>query len=345
MIYSKKQISKAGKVLLTSKSQEDINIALDIINTWRTSHLHPLRVMKNALLRILLNSSINPILVSQRLKRLSSIEYKLDLNENMGLGGMQDIGGYRVVLKDLKDLIKLQKTLEKPNRRHKLERVVDYVQTPKKSGYRSIHFIYRYSSKVEKHDGLKLELQVRTKLQHNWATAVETAGIFTKTSLKSSQGPDDWLEFFQVVSSLFAIKEELPKLEIHADKSMEELMVYCYNLCNKLNILTTLKALRVSTNKIETDNFPGEYYILNINIKEMKVQILIYDKKEYERATREYLRLEKSITEGENAVVLVSASSIKSLKKAYPSYFLDTSEFIQALEKINRNCETLKLVK
>lgn len=345
MIYSKKSISKAGKILLTSKSHDEIDNALQIINTWRTSHLHPLRVMKNGLLRILEKSSITPILVSQRLKRLSSIEYKLDLNESMGLGGMQDIGGYRAVLKDLKDLRKLQKALEKPSRRHKIERVVDYVQRPKKSGYRSIHFIYTYSSKVEKHDGLKLELQIRTKLQHNWATAVETAGIFTKTSLKSSQGPDEWLEFFQVVSSLFAIKEELPKLEIHEDKSMEDLMVECYTLCNKLNILTTLKALRVSTNKIETDNFPGEYYILNINIKELKVQISIFDKREYERATNQYLKLEQNIKEGENAVVLVSASSIKSLKKAYPSYFLDTSEFIQALEKINSNCHTLKLVK
>jgi putative GTP pyrophosphokinase len=344
MIYSKKQITKAGKILLTSKSQEDINNALEMINIWRTSHLHPLKVMKNALLRILNKSSINPILVSQRLKRLSSIEYKLDLNENMGLGGMQDIGGYRAVVKDLKDLKKLQKGLEKSNTNHKLEKIVDYVQTPKKSGYRSIHFIYTYSSKVETFNGLKLELQIRTKLQHNWATAVETAGIFTKTSLKSSQGPDEWLYFFQVVSSLFAIKERLPVLEIHAEKSMEELMIENYKLCKELNIITTLKALRVSTNKIETDNFPGEYYILNINIKEMVVQIMIFEKREFERATNEYLKIEKNIIEGENAVVLVSANSIKSLKKAYPSYFLDTSEFIQALEKINSNCEKLKLI-
>lgn len=53
-----------------------------------------------------------------------------------------------------------------------------------------------------------------------------------------------------------------------------------------------------------------------------------------------------SITPGDTkrAVVLVSSDSLKSLKKAYPSYFLDTSEFLQALEKINEDCKSLKLV-
>lgn len=68
----------------------------------------PLNVMKNSLVRLLNKNKIVPILISQRLKRLASIEYKLDLNINMGLGGMQDIGGYRAVLKDTKDLMKLK---------------------------------------------------------------------------------------------------------------------------------------------------------------------------------------------------------------------------------------------
>jgi hypothetical protein len=70
MTYSKKQITKAGKILLSSKSQEDRNNALDIINAWRTNHLHPLNVMKNSLLRLFYKSGVEPVLVSQRLKRL-----------------------------------------------------------------------------------------------------------------------------------------------------------------------------------------------------------------------------------------------------------------------------------
>ena len=129
------------------------------------------------------------------MKRLTSIIYKLDLNPKMGLGGMQDIGGYRVVLKDVKDLNRLKIILENQKISHKLEKINNYVEKPKISGYRSIHYIYKYSSKVEKYNDLRVELQIRTKLQHNWATAVETVGIATKTSLKSSQGDDEWLVF------------------------------------------------------------------------------------------------------------------------------------------------------
>jgi putative GTP pyrophosphokinase len=341
MKLSKKQITKAGKILLSSKSQEERNNALELINTWRTNHLHPLNVMKNSLLRLFNKSGIEPILVSQRLKRLVSIEYKLDLNENMGLGGMQDIGGYRAVLKDTKDLLRLKRYLAY-NNNHKLEKIVDYVESPKDSGYRSIHFIYTYNSKIEKYDGLKLELQIRTKLQHNWATAVETAGIITKTSLKSSQGPDEWLEFFKIVSSLFAIKEKLPVLKEHSTSTMIELMLECEKLAKKLKVTDILKALRVSANQIENGKIIGEYYILNINAKEKVVNIKSYKKKEFEKASNDYLEIEKTIDTNNNAVVLVFSGSIKSLKKAYPSYFLDTSEFISALEKIIENCKNLK---
>lgn len=344
MKFSKKEITKAGIKILSTKDIEERNKALKKINKWRANHLHPLNVMKNALLRITDKHNVKPILVSQRLKRLTSIEYKLDLNEKMGLGGMQDIGGFRTVLKDTKDLEKLKNILDKNRLNHKLKRVVDYVQKPKESGYRSIHFIYIYNSKIEKYDGLLLELQIRTKLQHNWATAVETVGILTKTSLKSSQGPDEWLHFFKVVSSLFAIKEKLPVLKEHSGRTMESLMAECYDFTKKLNVLPILKGLRISAKKIETDKYLGEYYIININIKEMFVNIMIFKKNEFEEATSKYLEIEKKIKDSDNAVVLVSSISMKSLKKAYPSYFLDTSEFITALERINQNCLELKLV-
>jgi hypothetical protein len=93
MKYSKKEITRAGNTLLTSKSEEEINEALIKINDWRTNHLQPLKVMKRSLLKTLGKNKTVPYLISQRLKRVKSIECKLDLNSGMGLGGMQDIGG------------------------------------------------------------------------------------------------------------------------------------------------------------------------------------------------------------------------------------------------------------
>lgn len=337
-MYSRNQLNKAGNKLITSKSEIEIENALDMINRWRANHLHPLRVLKNNALKLLELNSIIPVLVSQRLKRLQSITYKLDLYESMGLGGMQDIGGYRIVVKDVKDLKRLKNLLEANLSKHRMERTVNYVVNPKESGYRSIHFVYKYYSSSEKYSGLKLELQIRTKLQHNWATAVETAGLLTNTSLKSSQGSDEWLEFFKIVSSLFAIKESLPKLIEHQEIETKDLMIKYFQICKRLNVIENLRALRVSTKHIESGQLNGDYYILRINVKNKNVRIGAYNKNQFEKAAKDYAEFEKESVEGENAVVLVSATSIKALKKAYPSYFLDTSEFIQTLDKMNSNC-------
>jgi hypothetical protein len=315
-----------------------VNSALEKINTWRLHHLRPLKIMRNGLERLCIKHKVKPLFISQRLKRLTSIQYKLDLNENMGLGGMQDIGGYRAVLRDVDDLKDLKEIIEKAKLKHKLLKVNDYINNPKDSGYRSIHFIYEYNSSSDTFNGLRLELQIRTKLQHNWATAVETAGIITNTSLKSSMGPDKWLDFFKIVSSLFAIKEQVPLLEIHSDKTMKELMVECYQNCEDLQIIEHLRALGATTRHLEKQNFPGDYYLININIEKRKVNLNVYDSASLDNATDRYLELEKEIEHSTNAVVLVSANSLRLLKKAYPSYFLDTSEFLTALEKINKNC-------
>lgn len=344
MAYTKNEITRAGNTIMTSRSNKEIDIALDKINNWRTNHLQPLKVLKRRLLKTLVENNIDAYLISQRLKRLTSIEYKLDLNPKMGLGGMQDIGGFRIVLKDKKDLLKLKRIIENETYKRKFYKTKDYVSNPKESGYRSIHYVYNYNSSVEKYNGLQVELQIRTRLQHNWATAVETAGIITQTSLKSSQGPDEWLDFFKVVSSLFAIKEKLPVLDVHTDKTMEELMVACYKMCKKHNFIETLKALRLTTNHLEEKKFPGDYYLLHIDMKRMSVKYYVFKKSQYHNATEQYLELEKAIDTKSAAVVLVSATSIKSLKKAYPSYFFDTSEFLAALERINNNCIDLKLI-
>lgn len=341
MIISKNQITKAGQILLSSKSKDEIDEAIDLINKWRASHMYPLNLMKASLVRLLQQNKIIPLLISQRLKRLVSITYKLDLNDSMGLGGMQDIGGYRAVLKDTKDLLKLQSLLQ-VSKTHKLIKINDYVAKPKSSGYRSIHYIYEFNSKIEEYNGLRIELQIRTKLQHNWATAVETAGIITKTSLKSSQGPDNWLEFFKIVSSLFAIKENLPVLEEHRTKSMKDLMFDCELQSKKLKVIEILTGLRLSAKQIESKKITGDYYIIHISIVEQVVKIKSYSKNSFIKALEEYANIEKSISETDGAVVLVSSDSILSLKKAYPSYFLDTSEFILAVEKINKNCKIFK---
>lgn len=96
MKYSRKEIDKTGKIMLTATDQETFKQAIEKINAWRSLHLVPLDMLQQKIVTFLDFNNIRPFLISRRLKRLTSIQYKLDLNPEMGLGGMQDIGGLRV---------------------------------------------------------------------------------------------------------------------------------------------------------------------------------------------------------------------------------------------------------
>ena len=121
---------------------------------------------------------------------------------------MQDIGGCRSIVRNVAQVRKIVANYEKSDIKHKVFQTDDYIDKPKESGYRGVHLIFKYfSDKNETYNGLKIEVQVRSNLQHAWATAVETTGTFIGQALKSSQGEADWLRFFCLMGSAIAIRE------------------------------------------------------------------------------------------------------------------------------------------
>ena len=346
MKFGRNQINKAGKIILSAREGKEYDSAMQKINEWRTLHLPALETLQVEVTSLLKSKGITFSLVSKRLKRISSIIYKLDLNPEMGLGGMQDIGGLRIVLDDI-NILKTVHSILLNNipKSFDLIKVMDYVLYPKDSGYRSIHFMYKYKSTESDSNDARVELQIRTKLQHSWAMAVETAGLITSTSLKSSMGDDEWLNFFKLVSSLFAIKERQPILKNHSNNSydMHTLMRMLFQTNYTHKQIDTLKALKVTVDHAENEEFRNGYYILNIDFVNKRVKIHAFSKDEEYEASIEYSNLEKSIKDSDNAVVLVSVPKIKELKDAYPSYFLNTDDFISVLETMIDNCRKLKL--
>ena len=124
---------------------------------------------------------------------------------------MQDVGGCRAVLKTVKQVKAIREIYY--NRRSDFERVGEknYIDGPKESGYRSIHLVYKYQSgrsdSRSVYNGHHIEIQLRSQIQHSWATAVETVGTVIGAALKSSEGSEDWLSLFKYISALFAIEE------------------------------------------------------------------------------------------------------------------------------------------
>ena len=342
MKYGRNQINKAGDILLTSSNEEEVSRIIEIINDWRTLHLPALDDLQSTIIPILEKGKIQIQSLSRRLKRLSSIQNKLDRNPEMKLGGLQDIGGLRIVVSTMSTLNKALSLLENniPEHFELTKAPVNYVLTPKDSGYRSVHFIYKYKSENPDLDGMRIELQLRTKLQHSWAMAVETAELITKTALKSSQGETEWLNFFKIVGSLFAIKEKTPILHEHLENKInkKDLMQQLYKLNKEFNIVDTLKALNVTNIHSRKENHRNGYYILNINFIQKKVTITAFSKDKEKEASVSYSALEKKVEERKNAVVLVSVPKIQELQEAYPSYFLDTNNFIKNIETMMMDC-------
>ena len=80
--YSKTDIDKAGGVLAGIPVPKiNRNLAIEILENFRSIHIHPLRVFRMSLKR---KSKIisNDILISQRLKRAPSIINKLKIQKN-----------------------------------------------------------------------------------------------------------------------------------------------------------------------------------------------------------------------------------------------------------------------
>jgi ppGpp synthetase/RelA/SpoT-type nucleotidyltranferase len=330
--YSKKEIKNAGKAIATpSISNEERDIALEILNNWRSAHAYPLQVIaSNLRLR-------NPTaIVVQRLKRLESITGKLERYSTMDLYRMQDLGGCRVIVDSLDEVYAAILNYKNSRIRHILKREYDYIQEPKDSGYRSYHMVYQFhSDKKETYNkNMLIEIQFRTKLQHTWATAVEMMGIYTKSQLKASIGDEDVLRFFVLVSSVFAKMEGTPIAPNTID-DFNTLISEIREIDKKLYIVSRLSALSVAINHVNenTKIKKNGYYVLQLNYKKKLLKINSFLKSQVELATNVYNKIEE--TNNPNLdVVLVSATSFETLKAAYPNYFTDISGFVDMMRRI-----------
>lgn len=335
--YSKKAVSRAGIALL-DKSNNNHSEHKAVLDNWRACHIAPLSSFQTSL-KYQLKKIENPdALVSQRLKRYPSILSKLARNPGMQLARMQDIGGIRAVVKNMKEVRDLEYAYKNGTRVFtKVDGGKDYINFPKDSGYRSVHMIFKCKN------GFSIELQIRTTIQHAWATAVETMGTFLDHSLKSSEGPEEWLKFFSLASSAFAILESTPRAPEHDKYSSDEVYQMLIDKEQELDVIGKLTGFRVVARHIENDKRKGHYHLIVLDLERKNANIRSFTKSEVDMANSQYSAIEKSIESGANLqVVLVTSQSIKALKQAYPSYFLDAELFIRQIHSVKRKLEKMK---
>lgn len=334
--YSRNAIIKAGKKI-KSGSYDEVIEATKIIDNWRAAHAYPLHVIYIHLRRM--TQSNDKIIVAERLKRLDSIINKLKREPTMSLWAMQDLGGCRVIVPTVEDVYRYAEKFEKSRKRHILKNQNDYIKSPKQSGYRSLHVIYEYKS--DKNDtynkNILIEIQFRTHLQHLWATAVETMGLFTKQAIKAGQGDEDVQRFFALVSSLFAIRENCP-ITPNTINNIDEIVSEIEEINSRCNFLYMLSAIKVAVNYKNQikDNAQG-YYLLILNYNTQRLSIQHFNISQIDEANLVYSQIERTRAESKIDAVLVRVSSFHMLKSAYPNYFSDISEFVDIVKSYLKN--------
>jgi len=251
---TRNQVRKAGKLIVAEYKKDDGLLsqdsyeAFEVVQNWRAAHGAVLNTAQAWLRR--LETSHRPT-VGQRLKRFETIIDKLVTGRAMDLSTMHDIAGVRAIFRDENDLREFQEKASRSKAQHVLMHdplKFDYIRAPKKTGYRGVHQVYERQVPApsgQPWNGLKFEVQLRTSVQHSWATAVEIYDSTAQARFKFEESANPAYEQFLVISELFARVHENGNASL-PEFSDIDLMKRHYELENTTHMVATIQSLRVA---------------------------------------------------------------------------------------------------
>jgi ppGpp synthetase/RelA/SpoT-type nucleotidyltranferase len=349
MHRSNREVNKAGDYLRGNPPLSDeTSQMLMIVSDWRSEFEYSLSRVMTTLRKHTNAQGWKGAIISGRTKRLRSIIAKLGRQSNMDLTQMQDIGGCRAVMKD----VDTAECLAESIRSHLHSKVSaggkstedNYISSPKPDGYRSIHFVVRHQSNPGTHapdqKPRRIEIQIRSIMQHRWATALETVDLFSSQTLKTGGGDIRWRRFFALSSGFFAMMENRPTVPgTPADSA--DLRKEMMELAKELRVVDRLQHWSKIMEKVLTTkkrDLEDRYtYLIELDVDAGKTNVTAFPPELLSFAHKRYLESEKENTNYPNrSTVLVKAHSFKEVQQAYPGFYGDTEAFLYATELVRR---------
>lgn len=347
--FSMKDVLRAGEALAGDvpwNSESDAAAAREIFkiaHNFRDSHAYPMRAMRYELQGRIKRKKIKGALTAARLKRMPSIRRKLANNPGK-LNQIQDLAGVRAVLPSIQDVTALIAAMRNDSK-HELFREYDYINGAKESGYRSHHMVFKFRGDRDEavYDTRRVEVQIRTGLQHSWATAVESVGLFRGEDFKAGQGSRDWLRLFELTSQDFAVEEGCrTSSKEEQDTRVQEIMA----LSKKLDAVDLLDRLSQAFSyaedyRFDPNNKPDYFKITYVR---SKAKVSIEPQFGPTVATQRYdaaeVKNEADATGNDVKIVLVEVDGIENLRSAYPNYFGDVQLFRAKLSDVSKPIES-----
>jgi Region found in RelA / SpoT proteins len=336
LAYHPREVRRAGEKLAARLSwpehREEILEAFAIANSWRDSHLFPMRSVRVSVMQRMRWAGLSGY-TAARPKRMSSIRKKLQ-RLTVNLEQINDIAGCRAVLDDMAGVNTLIEICEN-HLPQAIRQRYPYIHKPKPDGYRSHHLVFNFLDDAEPDafKGRRVELQIRTRLQHSWATAVEALGLYRGEDMKAGEGDPAWLRLFYLMSIEFAYAEKCDPLGPANGPAARLKEIRQLNA--KLGAAGILEDLRNATHYLDTYvHEHARYYMIRYDNQTKEVTVTTFS--DAFGATSALAAAEQRIEIGEDDanVVLVEVEKVMNLIEAYPNYYGDVALFIRNLRHI-----------
>lgn len=325
MKISRAKIDKAGVAFAKDdfKNAEDLVELEDVFNEFRKDHLQPLTETTLELQQWLTDYKTK-YYIAQRLKRKPQIIRKLN-RLSVRLTQLQDIGGCRIIVEKNADVDRILKFLQEKLSAQKsisVDRITDYRELGRDvTGYRAVHVL------MSRH-GHKLELQIRSRIQHYWAESIERTSVIYGYHLKEQEGDQAVIGYFKALSDAFyeieAGREPSAQQRLEIDR-LREISEQVIAASDKGRVL---------------DSYVNEDIIKTLTEKESRSKsvinnwIIVFDwntgafvswdivGRSPDEAVDAYVKYERNFpVESNYEVVLIGSSEVATVRKTHSHYF------------------------
>ncbi len=304
------QIDRLGNLI---RSEADsISVAtLNELQSHRISHKDTLAKVFKLICDLSKKVNRNAI-VTYRIKRIESIVGKLVRYPNMRFSRMWDVGGCRCILTTNDQIYRLLDVIEKTDD-IEIRKSYDYIEKPQEEGYRSLHLFLKL-----KGSAVTIEMQLRNKIDHNWATLVEISDLLYDSKLKEYGQDKKLLRFHYLLSK----KNELSQVErIEIAK-----IIKIYKYFEKLSDVFGRNYLEVRKQWLGIEKKRNEKYFLIESSKDKVPQISSY--KNFNSAEEEYFKIYNSKKNDNVVLTHLPKPKYEQISIAYSNYLLTFHSFV-----------------
>lgn len=315
-MVSNTRINKIGENI-AARGGEITPEELEQLQEFRTSFSKPLVNVFN-ITRELADKVNQSSILAFRLKRIDTIINKLSRENEMDLSRMGDIGGIRCIFYNEAEVYKAKVLIE--NTFESGGKTRDYINEIKRDiGYKSIHMYVKDPISQK-----RIEIQLRTRNHHNWATLIEITDLLYDLRLKELGFESN--EKFGKFHALMSSDKELSKGEA-------ELV---YDVLEKYDFISVLsKTFRKNNTEVKkrwsSEDKNNSFFLIEASKKDIPT---LKSFKTFEEAENAYFDKYKENSSAEIVLTSIKKPNFKQISVAYANYILSYHTFTSDIRPI-----------